>query len=266
MDFTSIKGVIADMDGVLWRGDQPLPGLADFFDWLRSQDIPFALATNNSSKSPADYLQKLARMGVNTLNEGQILTSGTATASYLAAHYPPGTLIHVLGGDGLRHVIAQAGFVIAQDGVQAVVVGVDFDLTYARLKRACQLIRGGADFIGTNADATFPLPDGLAPGAGSLLAAVSTATGRSPVIIGKPAAPMFEAALRRLGTSPAHTLMIGDRLNTDIEGALRAGLRTALVLTGVTTRDDLAASAIQPDAIYDDLPALLAAWQYQTEA
>ncbi len=122
------------------------------------------------------------------------------------------------------------------------------------------MIRAGADFIGTNADATFPLPDGLAPGSGSILAALTAATDITPTVIGKPNAPMYAAALHVLGTTAATTLMIGDRLDTDIEGAQKAGLPAVLVLTGVTSRATLAASGIKPDGVYDDLPALMAAW------
>lgn len=260
MDFAAIKGVISDMDGVLWRGDQPLPGMHDLFATLRARGIPIVLATNNSSKSQADYVHKLRQMGVNGVNEQQIVTSGTATASYLQKHYPPGTPVYVLGGDGLRHILTRAGFTIVQEKARVVVVGVDFNLTYENLKRATYQIQAGADFIGTNIDATFPLPDGLAPGAGSIIAAVATATGVTPQIMGKPAAAMFDAALDVLGTPPCETLMIGDRLNTDIEGAMQAGLKAALVLTGVTSLAELAASGVQPDGVYDGLPALLAAW------
>jgi 4-nitrophenyl phosphatase len=257
LDIREIAGVVADMDGVLWRGDEPLPGMAAFFDLLRALGLPFALATNNSSKSPADYVGKLARLGIAGVQESQIVTSGTATVTYLETHYPAGTAVHVLGGDGLKHMITAGGFNLADDA-PVVVVGIDFQLTYDKLKRAALLIRGGADFIGTNDDATFPSPDGLVPGAGSLLAALHTATGHAPNVMGKPGAPMFHAALRAVGTPIERTLMIGDRLNTDIMGAQAVGLRTALVLTGVTTRDELAQSSAQPDYVYDGLPALIA--------
>ncbi len=258
MDFSGIKAVISDMDGVLWRGDTALPGLRLFFDTLRARGLPFALATNNSSKTQADYVRKLARLGVPGVPETAIITSGTATADYLRAHYPPGARVHVFGADGLRAVIAAAGFTLADSDVQAVVAGLKWDLTYDDLKRASRLIMAGADFIGTNPDATFPLPDGLAPGAGSMIAALRTASGREPIIVGKPHAPMFEAALAALHSAPAETLMIGDRLDTDIAGAAACGLRTALVLTGVSTAADLNGSA-QPDAVFDSLPALVEA-------
>ncbi len=261
MNLSDIAAVIADMDGVLWRGDVPLPGLVEFFDLLRARGIPFALATNNSAKAPVEYVAKLARMGVLNVLPEQVITSGTATISYMQTRYPPGTRVYVLGGDGLRALLTDAGYAVSEDGADVVMVGFAPNLTYERLKKATLLIRSGADFIGTNPDPSIPTPEGLAPGAGSIVAAVQTATDCQPVIVGKPHPPMFEAALRLLGTRPDETLMIGDRLTTDIEGAQQVGLRTALVLTGVTTCEELAASAVQPDGVYDDLPALLDAWQ-----
>ena len=259
-DLSTIKGVILDMDGVLWRGDEPLPGIADLFVFLQRRGIRFLLATNNSSRTPADYVAKLARLGIYGVDEAQIVTSGSTTVIYLQIHYPAGTHIHVLGGDGLKAMITRAGFVVSDDA-DVVVVGIDFAVTYEKLKRAALLIRKGATFIGTNADATFPLPDGLAPGAGSLLAALRTATSVEPIVMGKPSAPMFEAGLRVLGTDAAYTLMVGDRLDTDILGAQKMGLHAVLVLTGVTTREELSLTNIQPDAVYANLGELIAAWQ-----
>jgi len=261
MIFSEIDAIIMDMDGVLWTGDLALPGLIPFFEMLRGRGIPFALATNNSGKSPATYVEKLAKSGVSGVRDEQIVTSGTATASYLQTRYPHGTPVHILGGDGLRQVMVEAGFTLADAGARAVVVGLDPQLTYDKLKRAALLIRGGADFIATNQDMTIPSSEGLAPGAGSLVAALRAATDCEPgVTIGKPGAPMFEAALRLLGARPEHTLMLGDRLNTDIEGAARLGLRTALVLTGVSTRAEAEAASRPPDGVYDNLLTLLSAW------
>ncbi len=263
IDFTTIRAVIMDMDGVLWRGTQVLPGAPALFSFLHGRGLPFALATNNSSRAPSDYVEKLAALAIGTVEPEQIITSGTAAVRYLRSRFEHGTSVHVLGGDGLRALIGSAGFrLVGMEGeAEVVVAGIDFDLTYAKLKRAALLIRAGAEFIGTNADATFPMPDGLAPGAGSLLAALQTATSRQPRIMGKPAAPMFEAALEIVSAPPASTLMIGDRLDTDIAGAGALGLRTALVLTGVATADDLEESAFLPDAVYADLPSLLRDWE-----
>lgn len=260
MEWGSVRGVVMDMDGVLWRGDMPLPGLHDIFERLRAANLPFALATNNSSKSPNDYIGKLASMGVNGVRASEIITSGTALVSHLRATYPAGTRIYVVGMDALQTMVRAAGFDVTAEGAQVVTVGAKFDLTYDILRTASLLIRGGADFIGTNTDATFPTPEGLIPGTGSILAALRTATDRDPLVMGKPNKPMFEAALRLLGTPPEATLMIGDRLTTDILGAQNAGLRAALVLTGVETRETIAVSGITPDAVYEGLPDMLADW------
>jgi 4-nitrophenyl phosphatase len=264
MDFRHIRGVVMDMDGVLWRGNEPLPGLAELFAWLAETRMPYVLASNNSGTTPADYVAKLARMGVDDVPESSIVTSGTATAAYLQARYRPGTRVHVLGMDGLRQTLDEAGYDVYDQSddepVEVVVVGIDFALTYDKLKQAALYIRSGAEFVGTNPDRTFPMPQGLVPGTGSLIAALEAATDRQPVVIGKPGRPMFQAALDVLDSPPAQTVMIGDRLDTDIMGAQEAGLRTILLFSGVTTADELARAEMWPDVAYDGLPELLKAW------
>ena len=260
MNLSDIKAVASDMDGVLWRGDEPLPGMVTLFQMLHRRGLPFALVTNNSMKTPLDYVAKLSKLGVADVREDQIITSSTTTVSYLKATYPTGSPMHVLGGDGLRRVLIAGGFTLDDAVPKAVVVGLDTNLTYDKLKRASFLIRAGADFIATNQDDSIPTPEGLAPGAGSIVAALKASTGKQPMVMGKPDAPMFEAALRLLGTAPADTLMIGDRLNTDITGAALLGFKTALVLTGVSTRADAEVNMIKPDGIYNDLAALLESW------
>ncbi len=256
-----IKAVVSDMDGVLWRGMQPLPGMNALFDYFRREKTAFALATNNSRKTPDDYIHKLAGMGVHGIARHHIITSGTATASYLQREYPAGARLFVVGGDGLKQILVQAGFALVEEDAQAVVCGIDFDLTYSKMRTATLQIRRGASFIGTNPDSSFPSPAGLAPGAGSILALLEAAADTAPIIIGKPERSMFESALRQLGAQPAETLMIGDRIGTDIQGAQAVGMRTALVMTGVETESSLKASAIQPDCVFEGLPALLAALQ-----
>lgn len=261
MSLNNIKAVVSDMDGVLWRGMQPLPGLVALFDFMQVQALPFVLATNNSGRHPTSYVDKLAGMGVAGIEPRHIVSSGTATVDYLKAHFSIDTPLYVVGNDGLFQLLGEAGFTIDAAKAHVVVVGIDFDFTYDKARTATMLIRNGAQFIGTNPDLTFPTPDGLVPGAGSVIKMIEVASDVPPTIIGKPQAAMFEVALERLGTSAAETLMIGDRLNTDIVGAAQAGLQTALVLTGVNTRTDLAASPLQPTYIFDDLNALLAAWR-----
>ncbi len=265
IQWSAIHGIISDMDGVLWRGDIPLLGMTEFFTHLQNREVPHVLATNNSAKSPSDYVTKLSKMGVNSVLEKQIITSSTATVDYLKNHFPEGTCLHVLGGAGLKYLIQNAGYILDTDErpctPSAVIVGIDLDLTYTKLKRAALLIQTGIEFIGTNEDASLPVPEGLAPGAGSIIAALKTATRRTPRIIGKPNPPMFETALRLLQTAPQNTLMIGDRMDTDILGAQALGIQTALVFSGVTTEDMMAQSLTQPTQSYLNLEALIQDWQ-----
>ena len=265
MKFSSIDAIVLDMDGVLWRGGEPLAGMAELFVWLRESDTPFALATNNSSRTQADYVVKLGNMGVDWITEERIVTSATATAAYLQKDYPAGTRVHVFGMDGLRHTLTEAGFDTSDDlegTPEVVVAGIDFEMRYEKLKQAALHIRNGAVFIGTNPDKTFPAPEGLVPGAGSMIAALETATDQTATVIGKPAAPMFQTALEVTGSAPERTLMVGDRLNTDILGAQGLGMQTALVFTGVTTSENLSDpdNTIWPDVAYEGLPELLKAW------
>lgn len=259
IDFSALRGVISDLDGVLWRGSETLPHAPEFFAFLRAQGIGYALATNNSMNTVAAYVEKLAHAGI-VAGRAQIITSAVATAQYIARHYAPGTPVYVVGEAGIREALAERGFPEDPAHAQIVVVGLDLDVTYEKLKRAALLIRAGADFIGTNGDRTFPLPEGLVPGNGSLLAAVQAATDRAPVLIGKPEAAMFDVAREVLGTQPEQTLALGDRLDTDILGGQRAGLPTALVLTGITTAGEARASSIRADGVFADLAALQAAW------
>jgi 4-nitrophenyl phosphatase len=252
-----IDALILDMDGVLWRGDEALPGLVPFFEFLRLRQIPFMLATNNSSRPPEQYIAKLAAMGVSGVDPRHIVTSSTATAVYLQAHYPPQTRVYVVGMEGVREALTGAGFVLSDNHAEIVVAGLDLDFSYATAKKAALLIRAGATFIGTNPDVTLPTPEGLIPGAGSILAMLEAAGGKPPLVIGKPEPAMFEVALRLLQTLPERTLMIGDRLDTDIFGAYRAGLKTALVLTGVSQVVDIPLNEVKPDYVFENLPALL---------
>ena len=257
--FSSIRAVILDMDGVLWRGTEVLPGIGEFFAFVEQHRIAFALATNNSTKTVDAYVERLNSVGVPA-GPQNVVTSAVATAEYICHHYPPGTPVYTIGGEGIRRALAEQGYPDDPENAQIVVVGMDPALTYEKLKIATLRIRAGAHFIGTNGDLTFPLPEGLAPGNGATLAALQAATGVAPLVIGKPEKAMFEVALQRLGTSPEQTLMVGDRLETDIAGAQRARLSTALVLSGTTTREQAAISEIQADGVFESLPVLRAAW------
>lgn len=253
--------VIFDMDGVLYRGKQRLDGVIELMAFLSQRGIAYACATNNSTLTPEQYEARLAEMGI-AMPAARVVTSSVATRRYLQHHAPQGSRVGYIGMEGLRAALFGDGyFTNDQIAPEFYVVGMNFKSTYDDFRVACKAIRAGAVFIGTNADATFPAEDGIIPGAGSLLALLQTATDVTPTVIGKPAPAMFEAAVELLGAAPSRTLTIGDRLDTDILGAQRAGLPTALVMTGVTTPALLAASALQPDAVFADLPALLAAWR-----
>jgi 4-nitrophenyl phosphatase len=250
------------MDGVLWRGQVMLPGVAELFAHLRSAAVPFTLATNNASRTPASYVDRLGRAGVEVAPE-QVLTSAVATADWLGAEYPAGASVYVVGGEGLRAAVAGAGFeLVAGAGRPAdvVVAGIDFDLTYDKLAAAVLHIGRGARFVGTNPDPTYPAEEGLKPGAGSVLAAIQAATGIPPVVIGKPAPRMFEVAVARMGAPAARTAMVGDRASTDIRGAQAAGLKAILVTTGVDDAASAAGQGVRPDAVFPDLVALREAW------
>lgn len=253
----SIRSLIVDMDGVLWRGDTPMAGLDEFFAFLHEREIGFILATNNSSRLPEQYAEKLARFGVEVSPE-RILTSSQAAAAYLATVAPPGTRVYAIGEEGVRRALEERGFVLTDEGAAYVVVGWDRQLTWSKLATAALLIYEGAAFIGTNPDPTYPVERGPVPGNGAQLAALQTATGVTPLVVGKPEPPMYEEAIRRMGARRETTAVIGDRLDTDIAGGVRLGLTTVLVLSGIATQADVAASPIKPDLVCADIREFVA--------
>lgn len=260
----SLGHLLIDMDGVLWRGAQPMPGLADFFALLRQRGIRFVLVTNNASNTANHYVKRLAGYGVEIASD-EVITSAQATADYLSSQCEPGTPVYVIGMEGLRQPLVERGFhcvdADAEPGsARYVVVGWDRQLTYEKLAQATLHINAGARFIGTNPDHTWPGERGLLPGAGATLAALQAATGVQATVIGKPSPLMLQVAMRRIGADAATTAMLGDRLETDVLGGRDAGLTTILVLSGVTTAEELAASPVQPDLVFDDIATLTRAW------
>jgi 4-nitrophenyl phosphatase len=255
-----IGHLIIDMDGVLYRGSEAIPGTAGFIEFLRERGIGFVLATNNATRTPQQFVDKLAAMGVE-VRVGEVLTSSQATAGYLAGIAPPGARVFAVGMDGLWTALREAGFSLVEEGAEFVVVGMDFAVCYERLAQAALQIRAGARFIGTNPDRTFPSERGIVPGAGSLLALLEAATDIKPTVIGKPETAMIEQALARLRAQAVTTAILGDRLETDILAGQRAGLCTWLVLSGVTSRAMLEDSQIQPDLVFDDVADLHAVWR-----
>jgi 4-nitrophenyl phosphatase len=255
------NAVILDMDGVLYRGKLPLPGVNELLALFQRRGISYACATNNATLTPAQFEAKLAAMGI-AIPAARIVTSPIATRRHLEGEAPRGTPMFCVGMDGLRTALFGDGYYAESDErPEYVVVGMDFEVTYRQLRRACLHIRAGARFVGTNPDTTFPAEDGIVPGCGALLALLAAGAETVPFVIGKPGPTMFHATVALLGADPARTLTIGDRLDTDIAGSAAAGLASALVLTGVTSRAHLLASSVQPDAVFDDLPGLVKAWE-----
>lgn len=239
-----------------------MPRLREFIDFLRQRSISFMMVTNNSTRTPEQYADKLARMGVE-IAPAEVLTSGQATARFLTRDHPPGTRVHVFGQDSLRQAVEMEGFVVADEEVAAVVASMDRAVTYEKLERATRLIRGGARFVATNLDPTSPGEHGLRPGTGSLIAALATASETKPVAVGKPEPTMFELALEVMGAQAETTAMLGDRVDTDLVGGRRAGCRTIGVLSGSSSRAEV--EAFEPDFIFEDIAGLLDAWQSEIE-
>jgi 4-nitrophenyl phosphatase len=258
----SIHNLIIDMDGVLYCGQERLPGARAFLTYLMEKDVPFVLATNNSTLTPQQYVAKLAAMDIQ-VTEKHILTSGQASALYLARVGSPGARVYAIGEGGLFAALEEHNFQLAEQDVTYVVVGMDRQLTWEKLKVATLAIRAGALFVGTNPDTTLPTEEGLVPGNGAGLAALEAATGVSPVIIGKPQPTLLSLALEQMGATTEGTAIVGDRLETDILGGKNAGVATVLVLSGISNREELETSPYQPDFVFDNVGDFLQAWRDQ---
>lgn len=258
--FPRLKGLVLDMDGVLWRDEEAIGNLPQIFETIRELGLSFVLATNNSSKSVTEYLDKLSGFGV-TLEPKHILSSAMATLEYLKENGFQGAKVYVIGSDSLIKRFVEANFKVLEldetPEADAVVIGLDKNLTYDKIRYASQLIRRGAKFIATNTDATFPVPEGLIPGAGTIVRAIEVASGQKPLVIGKPEAFMFNQALKRMGILAREAMAVGDRLETDILGAQNAGLLNALVLSGVTSLNEAKVSDIKINLIANNLWELL---------
>jgi 4-nitrophenyl phosphatase len=254
------EAFIFDMDGVLYRGRQALPGVNEMIDAIEARGRKYLFATNNSMATTAQYVERMAGYGV-TVDASHIQTSATATRDFLSREFPQGGMLLVIGMPALSETLTTGTkFEATNDPtmeIVAVVAGLDQTFTYDKLAKATTALRKGARFIATNADATLPVEDGVLPGAGSIIAAIATASGKQPTVVGKPETLMMTTGVAQLGAHASRTVMVGDRLDTDILAAQRAGLTTALVLTGVTTRDDLSGSEVVPDYVFSDLPAML---------
>ncbi len=257
---------IFDMDGVVWRGDEPVPYAADAVAALRGAGHTVRFLTNNSARTRGRFVSKLKMVGISAVEE-EVATSSSACALYFVAQGWEGIPVYAIGRDGLREELAHiARCTFVEDDseyAEAVVVGIDWDFTYEKLRVAQQHVLRGAHFLCTNRDPTFPVEGGrVVPGAGTIVAAVEVASGRTPINVGKPNAYSIHLLAGETGTPLSETVVIGDRLDTDIDAGLNAGARTLLVMTGVTTQGEVDALPPErrPEIVLPDLSHLPAEW------
>jgi len=248
------------MDGVVWRGDAPIGDLPSIFNRIRERGLKFVFATNNSTQTSEQYADRLKKFGV-VIEPQQVVTSSQAAAHAVAQSFPRGTKVFILGEDGIRMALEEKGFEIVPvenaPQAKAVVMGIDRTINFDKVVEATLLVRSGAAFYATNPDKTFPIPRGQIPGAGAWVSVISTATGVEPIYAGKPFPFMMDLALERVGAQREETLVVGDRLETDIAAGQAIGCPTALVLSGVSTREQAEAWSPKIDIIADDLHSLI---------
>lgn len=261
MDLAQKKLFLLDLDGTVYLEETLLPGAAEFLTYVRAAGGTYRFLTNNSSRGVDAGLEKMRRLGVPA-ERRDFLTVVEATVHYLHKNRGSADVYYVLGTGSFRHQLAEAGFALREgpaDDVTAVLAGFDTELTYQKIENACRLLAGGADFLATNPDLACPTLFGFIPDCGAICRMLADACGREPVFIGKPDPTMIRLAWEQTGYGPAETLMVGDRLYTDIACGVNAGVDTALVLTGEATAADAAVSETPPTAIYRDMAELLEA-------
>lgn len=252
--------LLIDLDGVLYRGKAALPGVSEFFDWIRANNHSYSLVTNNATRTPKGVAKQLEEYGI-AVAERDIMTSAIGSARWLRGQTPDGARVQALGGPGLFQALygPEGRFTPDWSEPEWVVAGLDQDLTYSKLTNACLAIQRGAKFVATNPDTTLPTEEGIVPGAGSIQAVISLVTGTTPVVIGKPEPVLYEMALRSMDCD-GDVIVIGDRLDTDILAGQRINATTALVLTGVSTREQAERGDIKPDYIFENLNDMVRNW------
>ena len=249
INFNEIKGFICDMDGVIYHGNQILPGVAEFIQWLHETKKEYLFLTNNSGYTPRELHQKLARMGLE-VSEEHFYTSALATAEFLKAQ-APGCSAYVIGEAGLYNALYEAGITMNDVNPDYVVVGESKTYTLDTLTKATNLVLKGAKLIGANSDVSTPLENGIAPACGALVAPIEIATGKKAYFCGKPNPLMIKTGVRMLGCRSAEAVIVGDRMDTDIIAGTEIGAATVLVLSGVSTRETLKTFAYQPNVVLD---------------
>ncbi|MEM4575934.1 MAG: HAD-IIA family hydrolase [Candidatus Nezhaarchaeales archaeon] len=252
-----IRGLIIDLDGCVYIGDKPIYGVQEALQKLRSKGIKVLFLTNNSTKTPQEYLSKLESMNIKASLQ-EILTSSVIAASYVKRVYGP-SRVYVVGTRALEEVLKFYGHEVVDAGSEVVIAGLDFNFNYQKLSRASKEIRRGARFIATNADATIPMEEDVMPGAGPIVKAIEVASGVKPLIVGKPSKIAIKEALRLLKLRPEEVLIVGDRPETDIKMGKKFNCLTALVLTGVIKKESLESmpKSLKPNLVVDSLRDLV---------
>ena len=247
IDFKEKKGFICDMDGVIYHGNQILPGVAEFIQWLHDEKKEYLFLTNNSGYTPKELNQKLARMGLD-VSEEHFYTSALATAAFLKEQ-APGCSVFAIGEAGLLNALYDAGITMNDVNPDYVVVGEGRAYSLETLTKATNLVLSGAKLIGANSDVSGPIERGIAPACGALIAPIEMATGTKAYFCGKPNPLMMRTGLRLLNCHSGDAVMIGDRMDTDIISGMESGMATVLVLSGVSDRDTLNTYAYRPGMV-----------------
>jgi len=245
------KGYLIDLDGTMYKGTEQIEAASEFVNHLVKNQLPYLFVTNNSSQTPEQVANKLIQFHIPATAES-VFTTSQATANFIAEKKHDAT-VHVIGEVGLRQALINKGFKLVDDHPDFVVMGIDREITYEKLAKACLAVRNGATFISTNGDIALPTERGFLPGNGALTSVVAVSTNTQPIFIGKPEALIIEQALQVLGTDKKDTLMVGDNYDTDIKAGINCGLDTLLVHTGVTRKEHLENYKIQPTYSVDSL-------------
>ncbi len=247
----SKAGFISDMDGVIYHGNKLLPGAAEFLDWLEANDKEYIFLTNSSERSPRELQEKLGRMGLS-VGEEHFYTSALATASFLSSQAPGGSA-YVIGEAGLVGALYNHGFSMNDVNPDYVVVGETSSYSYDKILHAIKLVRQGAKLIGTNPDLTGPIEGGIAPATRALIAPIELSTGKEAYFVGKPNPLMMREAMKQLGTKPEDTVIIGDRMDTDIVAGIESEIETVLVLSGVTDEHTMRKYPYRPHYVFNGI-------------
>ncbi|HEX4204062.1 MAG TPA: HAD-IIA family hydrolase [Ktedonobacteraceae bacterium] len=249
---------LVDLDGVIYRGEEILPGAQDFVAWLEAQHKNYLFLTNNSFASDSQVIGKLGHLGITT-DTAHVMGAGQAAVQNIARRFPGGS-VYIVGEEPLAEMVTAHGLKIADADAHkadAVLVGLDRMFDYKKLTGAVAAIRGGAAFVAINRDPLLPIVGDIVPGCGAMVAAIEASSETKPEIIGKPEPTLLQEAMAKLGSQAQETVMIGDNIGVDIKGGIAAGTRTLLVFSGKDTPASLATSTIKPDYVYNDLAAVM---------